>query len=170
MVLLIAGATHTGKTQLAQNLLEKYHYPYLSMEHLKMGLIRSGNTGLTPQSPAESLTAYLWPIAQEIAKTAVESDQNLIIEGCYIPYDCLRGFGEDYLPSVKAVWIIFSEGYIDRHFDDILHYASAMERRQSADLDRAAFREENRKNLDACRAQELDYILIDDAYHVDYEL
>ena len=41
MIILIAGASHTGKTALAQKLLEKYQYPYLSIDHLKMGLIRS---------------------------------------------------------------------------------------------------------------------------------
>ena len=30
MVILITGASHTGKNLLAQRLLEKYHYPYLS--------------------------------------------------------------------------------------------------------------------------------------------
>ena len=48
MIFLIAGASHTGKTLLAQKLLEKYKYPYLSLGLLKMGLIRSGNTALTP--------------------------------------------------------------------------------------------------------------------------
>ena len=49
MIFLIAGASHTGKTLLAQKLLEKYKYPYLSLDLLKMGLIRSGNTALTPE-------------------------------------------------------------------------------------------------------------------------
>ena len=58
MVLLITGASHTGKTVLAQKLLEKYNYPYLSIDHLKMGLIRSGYTKLTPEDDCE-LTNYL---------------------------------------------------------------------------------------------------------------
>ena len=49
MIILITGASHTGKTLLAQKMLEKYKYPYLSIDHLKMGLIRSGNTDLTPE-------------------------------------------------------------------------------------------------------------------------
>ncbi len=59
MIVLITGASHTGKTALAQRLLEKYHYPYLSIDHLKMGLIRSGNTSLTPVSDDRVLTDYL---------------------------------------------------------------------------------------------------------------
>ena len=48
-----------------------------------MGLIRSGITDLTPEDDDE-LTDYLWPIVREIIKTAVENEQNLIVEGCYI--------------------------------------------------------------------------------------
>ena len=32
MVILITGASHVGKTLLAQKMLEKYKYPYLSIE------------------------------------------------------------------------------------------------------------------------------------------
>ena len=64
MVILITGASHTGKTLLAQKMLENYKYPYLSIDHLKMGLIRSGNTVLTPEDD-DDLTEYLWPIVKE---------------------------------------------------------------------------------------------------------
>ncbi len=84
MIILITGASHTGKTLLAQKLLEKYHFPILSLDLLKMGLIRSGTTSLTPNQDTK-LTLYLWPIVKEIIKTAIENNQNLIVEGCYIP-------------------------------------------------------------------------------------
>ena len=74
MIALITGASHTGKTILAQRLLEKYKYPYFSIDHLKMGLIRSGNTELTPMDDNE-LTKYLWPIVCEMIKTAIENKQ-----------------------------------------------------------------------------------------------
>ena len=86
MIVLITGASHTGKTLLAHRLLEKYKYPYLSIDHLKMGLIRSGNTDLT-QEDDDALTEFLWPIVREMIKTAVENHQNLIVEGCYVPFD-----------------------------------------------------------------------------------
>ena len=53
MIMLISGASHTGKTLLAQRLLQKYQYPYLSIDLLKMGLIRSGSTTLTPEDDRE---------------------------------------------------------------------------------------------------------------------
>ena len=100
MVVLIAGATHTGKTALAQRLLEKYKFPYLSIDHLKMGLIRSGKTSLSVTDD-ENLTPYLWSIVKEIIKTAIENGQNLIVEGCYIPFDWKKDFEPEYLSKIK---------------------------------------------------------------------
>ncbi len=72
MIILITGASHTGKTLLAQRLMEKYKVPYLSIDHLKMGLIRSKNTDLTPEDD-EELTGYLWPIVREMVKTIIKA-------------------------------------------------------------------------------------------------
>ncbi len=80
MIVLITGASHTGKTLLAQKLLENYQYPYLSVDHLKMGLIRSGYTALPPCQD-DALCSLLWPIARVMAKTVVENRQSLILEG-----------------------------------------------------------------------------------------
>ena len=126
MIILITGASHTGKTALAQKLLEKYKYPYLSIDHLKMGLIRSGNTKLTPMSDDRDLTEYLWPIVREIIKTAVENKQNLIVEGCYIPFDWQEDFTSEYLENIKYYCLIMSEDYIRRHFADIKRYATLL--------------------------------------------
>ena len=123
MIILITGASHTGKTALSQRLLEKYKYPYLSIDHLKMGLIRSGNTDLTPMSSGAELTTYLWPIVREMIKTAIENKQNLIVEGCYIPFDWAKDFEKEYLDNIKYYCLVMSENYINNHFADIKKYA-----------------------------------------------
>ncbi|MBP5544380.1 MAG: AAA family ATPase [Kiritimatiellae bacterium] len=128
MVILITGASHSGKTFLAQRMLEKFKYPYLSIDHLKMGLIRSGKTALTPLDDA-ALTDYLWPIVREIVMTAIENRQNLIVEGCYIPFDWRRDFDDRYLPSIRFVCLAFSDAYIDKHFAEIKKHASDIESR-----------------------------------------
>ena len=128
MIILITGASHTGKTLLAQRMLERYKYPYLSIDHLKMGLIRSGNTKLTPKDD-EALTESLWPIVREMIKTAIENRQNLIVEGCYIPFDWRQDFGEQYLVSIKFVCLAMTEAFIDSHFDTIMNHSSDIEKR-----------------------------------------
>ena len=129
MIIIITGASHTGKTLLAQRLLEKYKYPYISIDHLKMGLIRSGNTDLTPEDDRE-LIGYLWPIVREIIKTAIENGQNLIVEGCYLPFDWRSGFDKEYLDSIKFICLAMSNEYIDSHFEDIKAHAFDIENRQ----------------------------------------
>ena len=128
MIILITGASHAGKTLLAQRMLEEYGYPYLSIDHLKMGLIRSGNTSLTPEDD-EELTEYLWPIVREMVKTAIENGQNLIVEGCYIPPDWRKDFSEEYLWSIEFVCLAMSDAYIDAHIGEIREYACAIEAR-----------------------------------------
>lgn len=171
MIILIAGASHTGKTALAQKLLEKYKYPYLSIDHLKMGLIRSGNTKLTPMSSNNELTAYLWPIVCEMIKTAIENKQNLVVEGCYIPFDWSKDFDEKYLDNIQYYCLVMSEGYIKNHFADIKKYASVIENR----LDDEGYTLESvlRDNLEILNlAQEykVNYILIDDKYDIDINI
>ena len=128
MVILITGATHTGKTLLAQKMMERYAYPYLSIDHLKMGLIRSGNTALTPEDD-DALTDYLWPIVREMIKTAIENRQNLIVEGCYVPFHWRRDFTDDYLPHIRFICLAMTDAYIDAYFDEILTHGSDIETR-----------------------------------------
>ena len=169
MVLLIAGTTHTGKTALAQRLLEKYHYPYLSIDHLKMGLIRSGQTELTPEDDPE-LTEYLWPIVREMVKTAVENRQNLIVEGCYIPFCWKEDFGQEYLREIRYVCLVMTRRSIEGHRADILGYAGVVEERLEDSLDWEALIRENEENLRRCREKGLEYLLIDGSYQVELEL
>ena len=145
MVILITGASHTGKTLFAQRLLEKHHIPYLSIDHLKMGLIRSGCTALTPEDDAE-LTGYLWPIVREIVKTAIENRQDLIVEGCYIPFGWRRDFDARYLPALRFVCLAFSDEYIDAHFDEIQSHANDIEARlEDSGCTREALKADNRR-------------------------
>lgn len=171
MIILITGASHTGKTALAQKLLEQYQYPYLSIDHLKMGLIRSGNTELTPSSDQEDLTAYLWPIVREMIKTAIENKQNLIVEGCYIPFDWQKDFDNEYLENIKYYCLIMSEAYIRNHFTDIRKYANVIENRFADDgctMERIL--KNNAEMLDHARKHSVNYLLIADRYEIKIEI
>lgn len=170
MIVLISGATHTGKTALAQRLMEKYKMPYLSIDHLKMGLIRSGQTQLTVTDD-EALTAYLWQIVKEIIKTAVENGQNLIVEGCYIPFDWQKDFDENYLRDIKFYCLVMTEKYIENNFPDIVKYENAIERRmESENVNKRELINDNKNNLRLCEKYGLEYILIDGIYKAEIEL
>ena len=164
MIILLSGASHTGKTALAQKLLEKYKYPYLSIDHLKMGLIRSGNTELTPMNDTDELTNYLWPIVREMIKTAIENQQNLIVEGCYIPFDWKKDFETDYLEQIQYYCLVMSEEYIRNYFADIQGYANVIEKRLDDDCTLEGLLADNKQMLELAKQYGVNYILIDDKY------
>lgn len=171
MIVLITGASHTGKTALAQALLEKYKYPYLSIDHLKMGLIRSGNTKLTAMSDDGELTAYLWPIVCEMIKTAIENKQNLVVEGCYIPFDWQKDFGIAYLEDIKYYCLVMSETYIRNHFADIKKYANVIENRLDDEwCTMESLLSDNAKVSELAREHKVNCLIIDGKYEIDIEL
>ena len=171
MIVLIAGASHTGKTALSQKLLETYQYPYLSIDHLKMGLIRSGYTNLTPMSDDGDLTTYLWPIVREMVKTAIENRQNLIVEGCYIPFDWQKDFTPEYLENIRYYCLVMTESYIRNHFADIKKYANVVENRlDDEDCTMEHVLADNAKSLALARKYNVNYILIDDQYDINIDL
>ena len=167
MILLITGTSHVGKTALAQRLLEKYQYPYLSIDHLKMGLIRSGNTDFTPMSDDKELTAYLWPIVLEMIKTTIENKQNLIVEGCYIPFDWQKDFDAEYLEYIRYYCLVMSEEYIKNHFADIKAYANVIETRIDDDCTIESVLADNAQILALAQKHNANYILIEDKYEID---
>lgn len=170
MIILITGASHTGKTLLAQKLLKKYQYPYLSIDLLKMGLIRSQNTNLTPEDDSE-LEVYLWPIIREMIKTAIENKQNLVVEGCYIPFDWKNDFSEVYLSEIRYHCLVMSKNYIKQHFSDIKKYANEIEERVDdtwCTIDSVL--EDNAHYLEMCKKYNCNYTLIDECYPVKIDL
>ena len=169
MVILITGASHTGKTVLAQKLLEKYGIPYLSIDHLKMGLIRSGYIKLTPEED-NALTDCLWPIIREMIKTSIENGQNLIIEGCYIPFDWTKDFENEYLSHIKYYCLIMSEDYIKNHFADIKEHSNAIENRLRDGCTMETVLEDNARFLELAQKYNANYVLIKDKYEIDIDL
>ena len=170
MIVLISGTTHTGKTALAQRLMERYKMPYFSIDHLKMGLIRSGQTGLSANDDS-ALVSYLWSIVKEMIKTAIENGQNLIIEGCYIPFDWQKNFEESYLSQIKFYCLIMTAEYIEHNLSDIYKFENVIEKRFGADtVDKNELIIDNARNLRLCKKYGLSYVLIDKVYDVDINL
>lgn len=170
MIIIISGASHTGKTLLAQKTMEKYKFPYLSIDHLKMGLIRSGQTSLTPTDSDVDLTNYLWPITREIIKTAIENDQNLIVEGCYVPCAFQNDFEAEYLSQIRHIFLVMSENYIRENFSQIKKYANAIEKRiADDDLSAEELIADNKRFFNECVENNLNFKFIENEYEIEIE-
>lgn len=129
MIILISAVSGAGKTLMAQNLLEKYHIPYLSIDHLKMGLYKGNrNCGFTPLDSTEFIGDKLWPILKGIITTNIENEQHIIIEGCYILPHYLKDFNTTYSAKIIPVFFGFSTNYIQENYETkIIKYRNAIE-------------------------------------------
>jgi len=165
MIILITGPTHAGKTILAQRLLEKNNIPYYSQDHLKMGLIRSGFSSLTPEASDVSMTEFIWPVTREIIKTAVENKQNIIVEGCYIPFDWKKDFDKQYLQEIKYVCLCFSDDYIEANYDTIIAYECCIENRKDTGYcSKELLKREHHRFHEGCAKNGLPCVLIQKDY------
>ena len=170
MIYIISGPSHTGKTNLAQKLMLKYKMPYLSMDHVKMGLVRSG---LVPNYVEEDakMQEVLWPVIREMIKTAVENDQNMIVEGSYLPYTWEEDFEEDYLKDIRGIYLVMSQEYIENHFEDIRKFACVIEDRlDDSYCTKEWILEINKECYEGCLTYDCAYKLITDTYNVDDNL
>ena len=134
MIILIGGSSHVGKTLIAQKLLEKTGFPYVCLDHLKMGFIRTGRTELTVEDDYK-MRYFLWPFAAEMIKTAVENNQNMIMEGCYIPGEWKDSFTPEYLSKIYCTFITMSEDYLRHNFKLVKEKASVIEHRLNDEVD-----------------------------------
>ncbi len=132
MIILIGGVSCTGKTLMAQKLMEKYKIPYLSIDHLKMGLIRGSRyCDFGAEDPDTEITLKIWPVVREIIMTNLENAQHIIIEGCYIPPDAIHDFSPKYQKEIISLFLGFSEEYLRKNIDSgILSHRSEIELRE----------------------------------------
>lgn len=163
MIILIGGSSRVGKTYLSQKLMERHAIPYVSLDHLKMGFIRSGMTELTVEDDYE-MRYFMWPFVVGMIKTAVENGQNLIIEGCYIPAEWRESFEAEYLEHIRSVFIVMSEEYLRRHFDLVTGFENVIERRLTCDADLERLILCSRGFKEDCIEEGVPYIEIDGEY------
>ena len=103
-------------------------------------------------------------------KTAIENQQNLIIEGCYIPFDWQKDFDSEYLRHMKYYCLVMSEEYIRKHFADIKKYANVIENRLDDEwctMERVLA--ENAEMLALAQKHNANYILIEDKYEINID-
>lgn len=170
MVILISAEGSTGKTLMAQRLMEKYKIPYLSIDHLKMGLYRSNtDCGFTPESDREIIEGKLWPIIREMIKTAIENNQHMIIEGCYLFPERLKEFDEEYLCFIIPVFMGFTANYVKNNFHTgiIAHRSDIEQRGYDEDRSIEQIIAGNAALQEKCRAESIDFFEIDGDYETD---
>jgi len=172
VVILIGGDSHTGKTLLSQKLMEKYKIPYLSIDHLKMGIYRANSEcGFTPESEDEIITEKLWQIIKGIIMTNIENNQNIIIEGVNLPFS-INDLGTEYTSKIIFFKICFSEKYIKEHLNDkIIKHENIIENRgkYGFNFHIENFIKDNELTKTMCEKNNIKYFILENDYESEIE-
>lgn len=167
MVILIGGVSCSGKTVMAQKLLEKYKIPYLSIDHIKMGLIRGSKyCDFTSEDDEVELSHKLWPIVKGIIMTNIENEQHIIIEGCYLPPEEVQNFEPEYRERIITLYIGFSPNYIEKKFySGIVDHRSEIELKEYDDfMNLKNFLNMHLRMREACIKNQANYFEINEHY------
>ncbi|EAH6236743.1 adenylate kinase [Campylobacter upsaliensis] len=166
MIILIGGESHTGKTLLAQRLLEIYHYPYMSLDHLKMGFIKGLENPPFSVEEDSKITAFLWRIVVGIIETCIENEQNLILEGINLTPKNVRNLldSKPFAP-IKVLFLIFSKHYILKHYHTIKLKENTIEKRKESYVaSKEQLIKEHSALKEQCKKYKLPFIEIQEDY------
>lgn len=164
MVILIGGTGNSGKTKLANTLMNSFGIPYFSLDHLMMGIFRSDdNCGFTPMSTVSVINKHLWPITREMIKTNIENNHSIIFEGFQILPENLDEFQEEYQSEILPIFLCLSPEYIENRYDQIAKYRSVVEARCDVD-DMPTMKRLNANLIDSCIASSKRYYAIKNDY------
>lgn len=101
----------------------------------------------------------------------IENKQNLIVEGCYIPFDWKKDFEKEYLEEIRYYCLVMSEGYIQKYFSDIKKYANAIEKRlDDTYCTLESVLEDNARMLELVGKYEANCVMIDEDYNIELDL
>lgn len=104
-------------------------------------------------------------------KTSIENGQNLIIEGCYIPFDWSKDFENNELSHIQYYCLIMSKEYIENHF---FRHPKIFQRDRES-LERWVHHgnctgRTMQRYLELAQRYLANYVLINDKYAIDIDL
>lgn len=91
MVVIITGASCTGKTMLTKRLIDTCGVKQIAMDSIKMYLFRNDNNcGFTPTDSNRFIGGKIWSVIKKEILNAIDNGTDLIIEGAYFSPEYIR--------------------------------------------------------------------------------
>jgi hypothetical protein len=123
LLLFIGGAARTGKGILARRLLVECQLPYLSLDVLKMGLVRGApEFEIDPNAGSIVVGERLWPLVREMSASLLRDDVDYVIEGELLPKH-VAALQQAHPAQVKACFLGYTTVAPEQKVRDIRAYA-----------------------------------------------
>lgn len=166
-VILIGGVGGTGKTLLAKQLMKKLHIPYVCIDHLMMGMLRSETAcGFSVDDSAETIGQAMWPLLVGFIKTNIENQHSIILEGFQLQPELIAQFEEPYRSQLLSVFVGFSEVHFRAgQFAKIEQYRHVVEQRLPETYDLEMLVQSHQQLQANCQKSEMPFFELDGDYN-----
>jgi 2-phosphoglycerate kinase len=115
LLYIIGGAARAGKTIIAQEFLERSQVPFLSLDLLKMSLVKGmPEAGIDPQESSRRLAIRLWPVVRGLASTILENARDYLIEGDMILPSQVREISADFPGQIRSCFVGFGDESVSK--------------------------------------------------------
>ena len=115
MIYILTGIAKSGKSLVANRLIQKYSLPTFSTDYIMMMLVRGNKTlGIDPDGEDEIVANQLRPYINGLIQTMVENKVDYFIEGVHFNPDFARELLDKYPNDVKVLYL----GYKDINVED----------------------------------------------------
>jgi putative acetyltransferase len=170
-VFLIGGVGGTGKTLLASKLMRVLHIPYVSIDHLMMGMVRSDpDCHFSPLDSGETIGRHMWPFLKAVIQTNIENNHSIILEGFQLQPEWVTDFTEEYQKHIIPVFIGFSEQYLRSNLvSNIRKHRHVVERRENEALNIESLITQHLRLKSECVKHQVTHFEIDESYESSME-
>lgn len=125
MLYIISGSSRSGKTMIAEKIMEQCKIPYLSIDWLVMGFTNGiPEYGIHDKLWPNEIAEKIWSFLKAFCENLIWSGTDYVIEGEAVLPELINGLLKKYPDSVKVCYVGYTEVNINDKVKDIYDYSS----------------------------------------------
>lgn len=120
MLYLISGASRSGKTIIAKNILKRKQIPYMSLDWLVMGFTNGlPENGIHDKLFPDEIAEKLWHFLEAMCESMLWSEIDYVIEGEAILPGLVQKFLKKHPDKIRICFLGYTEIDKDRKMKDL---------------------------------------------------
>jgi hypothetical protein len=125
MLYLVSGTSRSGKTLIAEQLLEQKQIPYMSLDWLMMGFTNGmPQLGIHDKLFPDEIAKRLWSFFKAMCESMLYLEIDYIIEGEAMLPELIQELLDKYPDKIKICFVGYTDIDIDQKAQDIKTYST----------------------------------------------
>ena len=125
MLYLVSGTSRSGKTLIAEKLMEEKQIPYMSLDWLMMGFTNGmPQLGIHDKLFPDEIAKRLWSFFKAMCESMLYLEIDYIIEGEAMLPELIQELLDKYPDKIKICFVGYTDIDIDQKAQDIKTYST----------------------------------------------